>query len=1031
MTSSPNHAGFRRASAEFTCIHEPLARTNVASGLPVWASVPVMHNPGSIPLYRTDGIERKVSSFMFHSGDAIGPYALMRPLGRGTFGEVWLAERRSSLLTTQVALKLPHDADTDLNAIRQEAQIWLKASGHPNIVPVLDAEVYDGQVVIASEYVAGGSLADWLAAQGGRAQSFEAAVVMVRGILDGLQHLHETNLIHRDLKPGNVLVQKGKPRLTDFGLTRVLRPEANSTNMAGTPAYMAPEAFKGHYSPSSDIWAAGVILYKLIVGALPYSQPDFYPLLLAITGDEPVAPAAQVPAALSAVLTRALAKPIGERYGSAAEMAAALEPFGSAVKTLASSSIARSDRAARIAHVLALELIDGSRVVTADRLRQSHKLTSLVTATAGYLAAKTVDGVEVLPATRGLSLIFFNDVLAPVQTAVEIVRSLPPGGLHVRMGIHSGLVVPQMDAGGRDNLGGEGVNTAQRVMALGEAGHILLSAQYANWLKHFPEWSPSIHPVSDYSSADGSIVSIYTLAGPDFGLTTPPGVQQVTSNDAGAADAKPGAAHKSVMLLYKPNLEPDAKVLRTLEARLRDMGHDVFVDSQQKISAAWAQAVEEPIRRSDAVIAIVSPESLRSEMLEYEIETAHDQFLRTGKPVLLPVRIGADDRVDGPVASILQPLHFFSWSCPGDDERLVAELVSAITEPLRPCSEGLRLEPVGGAVPPDSPFYVRRACDSEFLHALDGQESILLVKGARQIGKTSLLAQGAKRSRESGRRVVVTDFQKFNTAQMNSDEAFYRLLAATIDRQVKFQYDFKENWDEIFGANLNMENFLRDLLDGADQPLVWYMDEVDKLFAAPFASDFFGLVRSWHNSRSTEPDGPWSNLTVVIAYATEAHLFIQDLNQSPFNVGRRLNLEDFNIQQTIDLNARYGGPLASYSDTETLHALIGGQPFLTRCALDALATGRESLATLMANADADEGPFNDHLKRILISVSRLPEVREYVSAVLLGNAQPNQDSYFRLVSAGVLCQNEFGKVVFRCELYRRYLKRMTNSTAPS
>src|SRR5256714_4142338 len=103
---------------------------------------------------------------MIQAGDTIGPYTLVRGLGRGAFGEVWLAERRSSLLTTQVALKLPLDARSDLEAVREEAQVWLRASGHTNIVPVLDAEVYDGQVVIASEYVAGGSLADWMTRHG-------------------------------------------------------------------------------------------------------------------------------------------------------------------------------------------------------------------------------------------------------------------------------------------------------------------------------------------------------------------------------------------------------------------------------------------------------------------------------------------------------------------------------------------------------------------------------------------------------------------------------------------------------------------------------------------------------------------------------------------------------------------------------------------------------------------------------------------------------------------------------------------------
>src|SRR5471030_995449 len=112
---------------------------------------------------------------MFHPQDTIGPYLLIRPLGRGAFGEVWLAERRTSLLTTQAALKLPLEGQTDVDTLRREAQTWQQASGHPNIVPVLEADGFDGQVVIASEYVAGGCLRDWLDANAGKAPSLEAA----------------------------------------------------------------------------------------------------------------------------------------------------------------------------------------------------------------------------------------------------------------------------------------------------------------------------------------------------------------------------------------------------------------------------------------------------------------------------------------------------------------------------------------------------------------------------------------------------------------------------------------------------------------------------------------------------------------------------------------------------------------------------------------------------------------------------------------------------------------------------------------
>src|SRR5437763_9360576 len=119
---------------------------------------------------------------MFHPGDILGPYTLIRPLGRGAYGEVWLAERRSSLVSAQAALKLPFVEEDAVETVRKEAALWLKASGHPNVVPLLDADVYDNQVVIASEYIAGGSLHAWMELQGGKAPSVEAAVAMANGI---------------------------------------------------------------------------------------------------------------------------------------------------------------------------------------------------------------------------------------------------------------------------------------------------------------------------------------------------------------------------------------------------------------------------------------------------------------------------------------------------------------------------------------------------------------------------------------------------------------------------------------------------------------------------------------------------------------------------------------------------------------------------------------------------------------------------------------------------------------------------------
>src|SRR5438874_8599488 len=132
--------------------------------------------------------------------EKIGPYTLIQQLGRGAFGVVWLAERRGAITKTKVALKLVLDEEPDLKAIKQEADLWERVGGHPNVLPIIEADIYDGQVVIASEYAPNGSLEGWLKKNGGAALSLESAVAMISGILAGLDHLHAKRVIHRDLK---------------------------------------------------------------------------------------------------------------------------------------------------------------------------------------------------------------------------------------------------------------------------------------------------------------------------------------------------------------------------------------------------------------------------------------------------------------------------------------------------------------------------------------------------------------------------------------------------------------------------------------------------------------------------------------------------------------------------------------------------------------------------------------------------------------------------------------------------------------
>lgn len=249
----------------------------------------------------------------------LGPYKLIKELGRGAFGDVWLAERQTAIATTRVALKLPRDEDIDPEAFKREAAIWLQASGHPNVLPMIEADIYDEQVVIVSEYAPDGSLAAWLRQHDGRAPSIEAAGKMIDGVLAGLAHLHERQIIHRDLKPGNILLQGGIPRLADFGLSRLLL-SSMSVTVSGTPAYMAPEAFNGKRNEQTDIWSVGVILYRLLAGRQAYNHRDFDSMGKAVMQDNPAPLPEFVPEVLRAVVMKALQREPANRYATAREM---------------------------------------------------------------------------------------------------------------------------------------------------------------------------------------------------------------------------------------------------------------------------------------------------------------------------------------------------------------------------------------------------------------------------------------------------------------------------------------------------------------------------------------------------------------------------------------------------------------------------------------------------------------------------------------------------------------------------------------
>jgi serine/threonine protein kinase len=527
----------------------------------------------------------------------------------------------------------------------------------------------------------------------------------------------------------------------------------------------------------------------------------------------------------------------------------------------------------------------------------------------------------------------------------------------------------------------------------------------------------SFDPAKRFSNAEAVFIALST------GSSDSPAASESTEEAYGGA-VIPAPGPREVVLLYKRNSPPDEELLGALESRLRSLGYHVFIDRHLRIGMEWAREIEQKITKADAVIILLSAASITSEMLTYEIEIAYDAAQRrNGRPRLLPVRLNFDGSLPEPMARILDQIQQAHWSGAGDNDALITQLHGALKEPACLHSSPVKLEAVGGAVPLDSEFYVLRPTDEEFTTAIARNHSIVLVKGARQMGKTSLLARGLHEARAAGCKVVLTDFQQLNTAHLESVDKFLLALAEAISDELNLNINFDEVWNvRRGGPSMNFGRFLRrEVLDKLPCRLVWGMDEVDRLFTCGFCSEVFGLFRSWHNARSLDPDAPWQKLTLALAYATEAHMFITDMNQSPFNVGTRLELADFTLEQVAELNRRYGSPLPNVAALNEFYALLGGQPYLTRRGLHELASRKLSLDKFQTQASQDEGLFGDHLRRILVSLARDQVLCDVVRKLLSGRPPSTLDTFYRLRSAGIVSGESAREMRPRCRLYEVYL----------
>lgn len=327
--------------------------------------------------------------------------------------------------------------------------------------------------------------------------------------------------------------------------------------------------------------------------------------------------------------------------------------------------------------------------------------------------------------------------------------------------------------------------------------------------------------------------------------------------------------------------------------------------------------------------------------------------------------------------------------------------------------------PPGGQLPLDSPIYISRPkAEANSFRALDQPGALIRIRGARRMGKTSLMARISQQAQQRGYQPVFISFQLADHPILQDIDQLLQWFCANVGLGMGVPPALSTYWDSLFGSKVSCKIYFEQyLLTTTDQPIVLILDDVERLFRyVDVADEFFGLMRTWYEDAKTTDT--WKQVRMVIAQSSEVYIPL-NINKSPFNVGLAVALPPLTPEDVQALAASYEQAWSLAAATE-LCALIEGQPYLAHVAIDRIWRNETSLPEVLADPIGCD-IFSPYLQHQLHQVQQQPQLATVLKQVLENQfSMPSSlKDIHQLQSMGLLVWENNGPRL-ACDLFTRY-----------